>query len=76
MTVIVVTHELQSIETITDSIIYLSGGVALAEGPIDEVRSRGLHEVDNFFARTPSEEGRKVMGAAEWLEAGGKAWQS
>ncbi len=51
MTVVVVTHELASIETIADSVIMLGKGKVIAAGPIAEVRSRGIQEVDDFFSR-------------------------
>lgn len=50
-TLVVVTHELASIEAIADSVIMLGGGKVLAEGPIGEVRKLGIPQVDNFFAR-------------------------
>jgi len=51
MTVIVVTHELASIEAIADSVLMVGGGKVIAEGPIGQVRSRGIAAVDDFFAR-------------------------
>lgn len=54
MAVVIVTHELQSIETIADSLTFLSGGKAIAEGPMDEIRGAGIAEVDDFFARRVS----------------------
>jgi len=50
-TIVVVTHELASIEGIADSIIYLGQGDVIAEGPIAHVRALGLEVIDNFFAR-------------------------
>jgi phospholipid/cholesterol/gamma-HCH transport system ATP-binding protein len=51
MTVVVVTHELASIEAIADSLIMVGGGKVLAEGPAAQVRAMGHPEVDAFFAR-------------------------
>ena len=51
MTVVVVTHELASIEGIADSLLMVGGGKVIAEGPVAEVRQRGIAEVDEFFAR-------------------------
>lgn len=57
-TIVVVTHELQSIETIADSVIMLGKGRVIAEGPIEQVKAQGIPEVEHYFARhlsqTPS----------------------
>lgn len=65
MTVVVVTHELASIETIADSLIMVGGGRVIAEGPADEVRKMGNADVDSFFARLGRKDGihrRTVAG--------------
>jgi len=51
MTVVVVTHELDSIETIADSIIMLGKTKVIAEGSRRDVRARKIPAVENFFAR-------------------------
>ncbi len=51
MTVVVVTHELASIEAIADSLIMVGGGKVIAEGPMAQVRGAGIKAVDDFFAR-------------------------
>lgn len=51
MTVVVVTHELASIEAIADSLIMVGGGKVIAEGPMAQVRGAGIRAVDDFFAR-------------------------
>lgn len=57
MTVVLVTHELASIEAIADSVLMVGGGRVIAEGPLAEVRQRGIAAVDDFFAR-------RIRGAA------------
>ncbi len=51
MTVVVVTHELASIETIADSLLMVGDGKVIAEGSAVEVREMGHPRVDAFFAR-------------------------
>lgn len=51
MALVVVTHELFSIETIADSLLFLSGGHALAEGSLADVRAQKIPEIERFFAR-------------------------
>lgn len=53
MSIVIVTHELQSIETITDSIIFLAGGHVAAEGAFESVRADKVPEVEAFFSRKP-----------------------
>ena len=65
MTVIVVTHELASIEAIADSVLMVGGGKVIAEGPIAEVRSRGIAAVDDFFARRTHGDVRRDQSVAE-----------
>lgn len=65
MTVVLVTHELASIEAIADSVIMVGGGKVIAEGPIGEVRKRGIAAVDDFFARRIRPEARQNRSAAE-----------
>jgi phospholipid/cholesterol/gamma-HCH transport system ATP-binding protein len=65
MTVVIVTHELASIEGIADSVIMVGQGKVIAEGAIAEVRSRGIAPVDDFFARRTHSGPRKDVSAAE-----------
>lgn len=65
MSIVLVTHELASIEAIADSIILVGGGKVIAEGPIAEVRSRGIQAVDEFFARKAETPVAKDQSAAE-----------
>lgn len=72
MTVVVVTHELASIETIADSVIMLGGSKVIAEGPIHEVRARGIPAVDDFFARRTEDETKRSQTIAELFGLGSR----
>lgn len=65
MTVVVVTHELASIEGIADSLLMVGAGKVIAEGPVAEVRRRGIAEVDDFFARKAQPSAGADCSAAE-----------
>ena len=51
MGIVVVTHELGSINTIADRAIMLADGKVLASGPLDEVRRNADARVQAFFKR-------------------------
>jgi phospholipid/cholesterol/gamma-HCH transport system ATP-binding protein len=51
MTVVVVTHELSSIQTIADQVVMLSGGSVVANGPLEAVRALPHDAVQSFFNR-------------------------
>lgn len=70
MTVVLVTHELASIEAIADSIIMVGGGKVIAEGQMAEVRGRGIQPVDDFFARHSQSDARKDRSIAELFGLG------
>ncbi len=65
MTVVVVTHELASIKAIADSLIMVGGGKVIAEGPMAEVRGRGIAAVDEFFARKAKKARQQETSVAE-----------
>ena len=67
MTVVLVTHELASIEAIADSVIMVGDAKVIAEGPIGEVRKRGIAAVDDFFARRIRPQTAEDRSAAEVL---------
>lgn len=56
ITIIVVTHELQSIETIADTIIFLHKGSLLFDGSYAEARSQTSGPIFNFFSRLDARE--------------------
>jgi len=51
MGIVVVTHELGSINTIADRAVMLADGKVLAQGPLDEVRANPDPRVQAFFKR-------------------------
>jgi phospholipid/cholesterol/gamma-HCH transport system ATP-binding protein len=66
MTIVVVTHELMSIERIADRVLMLSGGKAIADGTLDEVKASDHPEIQAFFRRTAAGE---MRGSASALAA-------
>jgi phospholipid/cholesterol/gamma-HCH transport system ATP-binding protein len=67
MAVVVVTHELMSIERIADSAVMLVKGQVVADGPLDEVRQVDHPEIHAFFGRTAAGELRANKSALEAL---------
>jgi phospholipid/cholesterol/gamma-HCH transport system ATP-binding protein len=61
ITIVVVTHELRSIETIADTISFLRNGSLLFDGPYDEARRLTSGPVYDFFTRR--EEAAKATAA-------------
>jgi phospholipid/cholesterol/gamma-HCH transport system ATP-binding protein len=55
ITIIVITHELLSIEKIADTIIYLEKGRILYDGPLQDAKEMRDGPVFNFFHRTSPE---------------------
>lgn len=66
MAVVVVTHELMSIERIADRALMLAAGKVVADGTLAEVKRSGHPEVGAFFQRIAAGE---VRGAASALDA-------
>ncbi|MDD5674925.1 MAG: ATP-binding cassette domain-containing protein [Chitinivibrionales bacterium] len=54
ITIIVVTHELFSIEKIADNVIFLQNGKVLFDGPLAAAKAIGQGPVADFFARKES----------------------
>jgi len=71
MAVVVVTHELLSIGTISDKLIYLANGVPIADGTLDELKNSDEDEVRAFFARRAAGEMRGPQTALDALTSGG-----
>ena len=70
MSLVVVTHELASIETIADTVTMIHKGLILADGPIDEVRKADHPMIRAFFDRLsdegdPSADQRSILDALE-----------
>jgi len=55
ITIIVVTHELRSIETIADNVSFLQNGALVFDGTIAEAEALTSGPVHNFFTRRESE---------------------
>ena len=70
MAVVVVTHELMSIERIADRCTMLAAGKVLAAGSLAEVKATPDPEVHAFFARQPAGEVRAARSALEVLANG------
>ena len=51
MTVVLVSHEVASINRIADRVIFLDDGEVLFCGPIQEAKSAGIEKIDDFFAK-------------------------
>lgn len=51
LSIVLVTHELDSIRTLAQRILYLHQGVALFDGTLDEALETGPDRVKDFFAR-------------------------
>jgi phospholipid/cholesterol/gamma-HCH transport system ATP-binding protein len=56
ITMVVVTHELDSIRTLCDRLTFLSGGKVIFDGTLDEAERGGPQEVKDFLARKPAPE--------------------
>ncbi len=67
MGIVVVTHELSSIETIADKVIFLSQGKVLADGTLNEVKKTDHPEIQAFFSRRAAGEMRGEKSALEVL---------
>ncbi len=70
MAVVVVTHELMSIDTIAEKVVFLSEGVPVADGPYEEVKASEHPEVQAFFHRVAAGEMRGPPSALEALQGG------
>ena len=69
MAIVVVTHELHSIERIADKALMLSSGKIVADGPLAEVKSSDHPEIRAFFQRIAAGEMRGPATALEALRA-------
>ncbi|MBN2385056.1 ATP-binding cassette domain-containing protein [bacterium] len=53
LTIIVVTHELMSIRTIADSVLMLSEGTIIFDGPLSGLDNSSVAEIHHFMKRSP-----------------------
>lgn len=65
ITIIVVTHELESAFKIADHITVLGGGKVLMTGTVDEVKNSDNKDIQNMLNRRP---GNNVVNAEEYLQ--------
>lgn len=68
MSMIIVTHELESIKILADRVVMLADGVVQAVGTVDELSESPIEAVYNFFHRIPTdyaEEGETVLESLE-----------
>lgn len=63
MTIVVVTHDLDSLFAIADHVVVLHGGMVLFEGGIEELRATDDMYIRQFLNRKPN-----IRQAPEWLE--------
>lgn len=68
MTMVVVTHELESIKALADYVIMLAGGAVEAEGTIPEMMESPISNVHDFFHRVPPRYIAEGASMLEWLE--------
>jgi phospholipid/cholesterol/gamma-HCH transport system ATP-binding protein len=70
MGIVVVTHELGSINTIADRAVMLADGKLIASGTLDEVKASADPRVQAFFKREvlPKEPHRTLVDELEWQE--------
>jgi phospholipid/cholesterol/gamma-HCH transport system ATP-binding protein len=67
MSIVVVTHELLSIERIAERAIMLSQGKVIADGTLAEVKATDHPEIHSFFQRTTAGEMRGPASALDVL---------
>jgi len=56
MTIVVVTHELESVHIISDRVALLDSGKIIALGTVDELKQSDNEKVQQFFNRIPDPE--------------------
>jgi phospholipid/cholesterol/gamma-HCH transport system ATP-binding protein len=67
LTSVVVTHEMESVKLIADTVCVLEKGRVVGIGALDELRTRDHPYIQQFFARRPDEEGERDEGYARYL---------
>jgi phospholipid/cholesterol/gamma-HCH transport system ATP-binding protein len=72
MAVVVVTHELMSIERIADRALMLAAGKVIADGTLAEVKQGQNPEIHAFFGRIAAGEMRGMPSALDVLRGAGK----
>jgi phospholipid/cholesterol/gamma-HCH transport system ATP-binding protein len=72
MAVVVVTHELMSIERIADKALMLAAGKVIADGTLAEVKRGQDPEIHAFFGRIAAGEMRGMPSALDVLRGAGR----
>ncbi len=72
VTLMVVTHELPSIETIADRMIMVADGNVVFDGTLDEARHSTLTSVQSFLQRKAARSDGAGMSVLERFDAGGE----
>lgn len=70
ITMVVVTHELDSIRALCDRMTFLSQGKVIFDGTLAEAEASGPQEVQDFLARRPAQESRAGKKVSFTLEDG------
>lgn len=72
MTIVVVTHEMESVKKIADRVLMLFKGEAVAVGKLDDVMKNPHPRVQQFFHRQADEEKVDPRQYLDYLTAGGR----
>ncbi len=76
MAIVVVTHELMSIERIAERAIMLFGGKVIADGTLAEVKATDHREIHSFFQRAAAAEMRRPASALDVLRVASRGGSS
>ncbi len=68
ISIVIVTHELDSIRTLCDRLTFLSGGYVVFDGTLQEAEAQGPQEVRNFLSRKAEEDQSKASNVQFNLE--------
>jgi phospholipid/cholesterol/gamma-HCH transport system ATP-binding protein len=55
LTIVIVTHELESIRTVADHVLMLDQGKVIFEGTVDEAETSDVERTRQFFERKPDD---------------------
>lgn len=67
LTSVVVTHEMESVKLIADTVCVLQEGKVVGIGPLDELRESDHSYIQQFFARRPNDEADGEADYAKYL---------
>ncbi|MBA2664893.1 MAG: ATP-binding cassette domain-containing protein [Bradymonadaceae bacterium] len=72
MSLVVVTHELESIKFLADRVIMLAGNAVVAVGTVEELSKSAIKNVYDFFHRVPPDYVTAGSSMLEWVEKQGE----